>query len=416
MDEELELEVKELSKKIIRKVGFVLLAVIFVFVGIPGIYVGISGNLSVPAQTVKIVKEPETFLTFDKVVSKAFVNDGEKSKSFRKWPVIPGTKIGFIEEEYSLNQTFKFEEKGNPANADDQTVKTSWLKSDRTGNKNDLKTVEGFVLYGEFTVSDWENYVKIIDPSQYAEGEKEMVKREDIVGVIIENAFQSAVQNYFPQLLTEFSARMGLVDAISKETGIKDPEEMKMFILGSMPWYWSLGISNFQQMAETGKTYSDQIGNVKIDWQAKFQAGQVTEQDLYLLCWKAYELQNKDPKAVTKEEIEFYQNVLLPIFYALAQKDMTNGFYDNDLLWSIAIEGVFKPDEESLAFAKEIVPAFLENATKVVLTQNAELANFVKMIDLKITVKFEERPIFDEIGAVDSDFQDIYQAHLSDFQ
>ncbi len=412
MDEEL----REWLKKVGKKAGFVVLALIFVFVGIPGIYFGVSGNLSVPAQTVKIVKEPAAFLTFDKTVSRAYVNDGKESKGFRKSPVIPGKNVGFVEKEYSLDQLFKFEKKGF----------ASWLKSDRTGKKSDLETVEGFVLYGEFTVRDWQAYVDMIDPSQYAaEGKKEIIEREYIVGAIIQDALQYAAQNYYPQLETEFLVRMEFVKAISKSQGLTDPEKIKTFILENAPWYWAVGVLNFQQMAQTGRIYGEQVispwfGDVKVDWQAKFQTGQITEQDLHYCCWKAYEFEKKmlsDPKTITKEETDFYQNVLMPFFTALAKQDMTNGLYDNDLLWSMAIEEAFKSVEEAtFAFTKEIVPAFLENATKAVLTQDTGLASLVKVINLKITIKFEERPLLNQKGTVDPDFQEIYKAHQSEFE
>jgi len=410
MDEELREWLKKQGKKVL--IGFMIF--VLIFVGLPGFYVYFSGRLEVPPQTVKVVKEFSFKNGSFSIVSKVYENkETKRSEVFRKWPVIPGTKIGYVEKEYSLKDPFKFERKGF----------YSWSKYDRTGNKDDLKTVEGYVLYGEFTVQDWQSYVNMIDPSLYTTGEKEIIEREDIVGWIIEQALIYAGQNYYPQVESEFFARIDFIKALKDKAGLKDPEEIKSFIIENVPWYWALGVNQFEGLAWMGRIYGEQpispwFGEAGTDWQNKFATGQITEQDIAFCCFKAYEFEKKmlsDPKTITEEEKAFYKDVLLPLFQALCQMDTTNGLYDNELLWSMAVEGAFKPvDEAALKFMKEMVPSVLENGTKIVLTQDQNFAEFLKLINLKIAVKFEERPLFTEDGTVDPDFQQIYSDHWAE--
>ena len=240
----------------VNKISVLLLSLLIA----AGIYLLLTSIERVPAGEVKIVREITTDGISLAIKPRPLVNIGDRPKWFFKQPKLPFLGMGFLEETIIPGET-----------ADFTSSFAYYTLDELTGLDKDRETVSACLVEGSVAeITDWELFTSRLNPSQYNNEDnpygKKYDSRLDILaeqikylvlageaGSIIPVADESEktvvspgrkIDYWYQELLS----RRNFIVALHDRYGFKEPEEYIAFLQNENPWYWSLGIGQYEML------------------------------------------------------------------------------------------------------------------------------------------------------------------------
>lgn len=238
------------------------------------LYLVISSLAYVPGGEVhlyRIITRKGTFLTLEEL---PLVNDSARGRLFFKQPVIPGTGIGYKSGEIKIDQVMEL-----------KTSFAFYTEKMITGNPEDVDTVRAFTISGEIAaVTDWERFIRRLNPVQYDYDTRNTPfapRIEDRVDVLAEQIEVSAraadvpfssfpaegeplgnlgdIYNFW---YNELISRRNFIAALKDRFRFTEKKDFIEFLVNEAPWYYYLGIYQFESLANQGQELMNSLQSV----------------------------------------------------------------------------------------------------------------------------------------------------------
>ena len=330
-------------------------------------YIIITSIEVVNPHTVKVVREIGVKGSNFVLISRPLVNNTDKSKRFLKQPIIPILRIGYIDRVIDLNEARNF-----------STSFALYTLDEKTGKFEDREYVDAYVIEGKIKkVVDWEKFISLLDVDQANLNRennpflRKLKNRESLLAEKIRKLVGSKNSEYSygtdismeDEKATDIVSKIGEVESelLSRRNFIlylKDKynfgkeEEYWDFIEREAPWYYVLGVSRFEILANQAKELSEYIQSVygedvKLETAAMRYISDEEYLSLLNNVYRAYNYErsavfiNDSIKELDKEKEEIIDNIdknLKKYVYAVIDMYLDNLKQERQHLWMIELE------------------------------------------------------------------------------
>ena len=239
--------------------------VVLLIVSATVLYLFFSSTIIVKPGTVVIVNELIFSTDQTKLVSRPFINDGEKNKLFFKQPVIPGTGIGYIEEIYDSNSPYDF-----------KTSFALYTLDQLTGNEEDRNKVRAYTISGKIKeISNWDNFLNKLNVEELnnrrSPYSRKYNSRVEILAEQLKFLLRTSnPEQYYPYgagtkdsvmnlgqkinfLQQELVSRRNFLAGIKDKFNFPDADLYRQYLISNAPWYWVFGIDEFENLINQSK-------------------------------------------------------------------------------------------------------------------------------------------------------------------
>ena len=248
-----------------------LSAVLITLILIIAVWMLITGIQHVPAGMVEVVMEVGMEGENVIITPSPLVNNGERGKLFLKQPKIPFLGIGYTKEKFEINMDLPF-----------STSFAFYTLDEITGKSEDRDRVNAYVIEGKISeVLDWGKFIKKLDLDKFNSIESPYSKKYEDRGQILaeqikylirssdpENLYPSATENRIEiqspgakieYWFNELVSRRNFIVALDDRYHYKVKEDYISFLKESNPWYWTMGIRQFESLRNQGKEMAEFI-------------------------------------------------------------------------------------------------------------------------------------------------------------